>query len=334
MENLCHQFGLRDLVDFTTRENSKLDLVLTDVAEYDSPTKLAPIANNDHCCILLKGVQYHRSNYTKVKKRIVTPERKKDLLTDLASISWDAVLNATNVNDKVLIFHQIITTLLNKHCPEKTVKVRSDRPPWMTNSILKLIRARDEAHSRGCLSYKLLRSPVQRAIRSSKRRYIDEKLNSEQDTKSWWETVKQITNNQTKPKVPEYAVINVERQDNKQLCENLNNYYQSVGGEAVQQSGDVKRGRRVPLDQLSLGEVKHLINMLDTSKATSQEDFPTWLSKEGKEDVCVPFQDIINCMLVSGKFPDFYKRDQISPYLKYLSLKFTRILDLFLCFFT
>ena len=48
-----------------------------------------------------------------------------------------------------------------------------------------------------CLSYKLLRSLVQRAIRSSKRRFVDEKLNCEQDTRSWWETVRQITNNQT-----------------------------------------------------------------------------------------------------------------------------------------
>lgn len=214
MENLCQQFGLRDLVNFTTREDAKLDLVLTDVAEYGSPTKLAPISNNDHCCILLNGVQYHHSNYTNVKRRLVTPERKKDLLADLASISWDTVLNANCINDKVQHFHQIITSLLNKHCPEKTVKIRSDRPPWMTNSILKLIRARVEAHSRGCLSYKLLRSLVQRAIRSSKRRFIDEELNCEQDTKSWWETVRQITNNQTKPKVPEYAVINGERQDN------------------------------------------------------------------------------------------------------------------------
>ena len=55
----------------------------------------------------------------------------------------------------------------------------------------------------------------------------------------------------------------------------------------------MERGRRVLLDQLSLGEIKHLINTLDTSKATSQEDFPTWLSKEGKEDIYVPFQDII-----------------------------------------
>ena len=77
VENLFQQFGLRNLVDFITREDFKLDLVLTNVAEYESPTKLAPIANNDHCCFLINGVQYHRSNYTKVTKRIVTPERKK-----------------------------------------------------------------------------------------------------------------------------------------------------------------------------------------------------------------------------------------------------------------
>ena len=70
------------------REDVKLDLVLKDVTKYSSPTKVAPISNNDHCCILLKGVQYHCSNYTKVKGRIVTPECKKDLLADLASISW------------------------------------------------------------------------------------------------------------------------------------------------------------------------------------------------------------------------------------------------------
>ena len=54
MDNLFQQFGLRDLVDFITRENFKLDLVLTNVAEYESPTKLAPIANMTTAASLLK----------------------------------------------------------------------------------------------------------------------------------------------------------------------------------------------------------------------------------------------------------------------------------------
>ena len=49
------------------------------------------------------------------------------------------------------------------------------------------------------------------------------------------------------------------------------------------------------------------------TKATSHVDYPTWLSKEGREDICVPVHDIINSMLQSGQYSDFYKRAQITP---------------------
>ena len=52
---------------------------------------------------------------------------------------------------------------------------------------------------------------------------------------------------------------------------------------------------------------------LNVSKATSEEDFPTWVSVEGREDICTPLQDIINTMLSSLQFPDKWKRAQISP---------------------
>ena len=40
INNLCQQFGLHDLVDFTTRKNANLDLVLTAAAEYKNARKL------------------------------------------------------------------------------------------------------------------------------------------------------------------------------------------------------------------------------------------------------------------------------------------------------
>ena len=95
---------------------------------------------------------------------------------------------------------------------------------------------------------------------------------------------------------------------------NLNSYYRDVGGEAVNSEyTSSSPEQQTPLDLLSLGDVKHLINQLDTSKATSQEDFPTWLSKDGEEDICVPMQDIINTMLTTGQYPDHWKQAQITP---------------------
>ena len=68
-----------------------------------------------------------------------------------------------------------------------------------------------------------------------------------------------------------------------------------------------------PLDHLSLGEIKLLLNKLNTRKSTSTEDFPTWVSAEASEDICVPLQDIINTMLTTSEFPCKWKRAQIKP---------------------
>ena len=99
--------------------------------------------------------------------------------------------------------------------------MRSDRLQWMTSSILKLIEAREEAHSKGCASYTFLRSLVQRAIRSSERKFVNEQLNNQKDTKAWWDTLKLLT----KPPHPisdenRRTVIDGEPLFNHQLAEN------------------------------------------------------------------------------------------------------------------
>jgi exonuclease III len=50
--NLCEQFGLSNIVNFPTRHDVTLDLILTDLTAYiDQVDKLAPLGTNDHCCI-------------------------------------------------------------------------------------------------------------------------------------------------------------------------------------------------------------------------------------------------------------------------------------------
>ena len=107
------------------------------MAEHNAAVKLPPISNNDHCCILVEGQQCRKSNYVKVQRRVVTPQRKNALLADLASASWNDVLDAKDVHEKVTVFHNQDTVLLDKHCPEKTVKFCSDGPPRITNLIIK-----------------------------------------------------------------------------------------------------------------------------------------------------------------------------------------------------
>ena len=54
-------------------------------------------------------------------------------------------------------------------------------------------------------------------------------------------------------------------------------------------------------------------NIIDPTKATSSDDFPTRASKEGRERLCIPIHDIINTMLANGVYPDLWKQALIVP---------------------
>ena len=78
-----------------------------------------------------------------------------------------------------------------------------------------------------------------------------------------------------------------------------------IGGGCFADTKNVKIDfLETPLQPVDLGEIKHRINRIDETKSCSSKDFPAWVTKEAKEDLCIPIQHIINTMLKSGEFPD------------------------------
>jgi hypothetical protein len=54
----------------------------------------------------------------------------------------------------------------------------------------------------------------------------------------------------------------------------------------------------------------------DTSKVTHSQDFPSWITKECVEDICVPVTEIINSMLEQRQYPARYKTAEVRPLKK------------------
>jgi hypothetical protein len=97
------------------------------------------------------------------------------------------------------------------------------------------------------------------------------------------------------------------------FCADINSYYTKVGSHPNDITYAHDTDTSPELDPLSLGKIKLLLSRLDCTKSTSSEDFPTWISVDGREDMCIPMQDIINCMLATGLYPDKWKQAQVSP---------------------
>ena len=51
---------------------------------------------------------------------------------DLINTDWGEVLNCENVDEKVSKFHNCLGLTLDKHFPEKTIKISSLDKKWMS----------------------------------------------------------------------------------------------------------------------------------------------------------------------------------------------------------
>ena len=117
-----------------------------------------------------------------------------------SSIDWHALENddislyASNLNSTILF--------LTKECiPNKSIRVRTSDPPWITTLLKKLIRKRKRLYrkakrthlERHWIKFRQLRNETNTMICNSKQQYYDniaEKLKSKSlSSKDWWSTL-------------------------------------------------------------------------------------------------------------------------------------------------
>lgn len=112
---------------------------------------------------------------------------------DLQSISWHHLYNEQIVDNKIIIFNNIITTLFNKHIPKRTVRITKPSAPWLTNEIkhFKNIRRKALQKYKRTQSvadrdyYKAIRNRVVSMIRAAKKAYVESLCNQNNPRKTW-----------------------------------------------------------------------------------------------------------------------------------------------------
>jgi hypothetical protein len=315
LDSLRQQFQLRDLVNFDTRNSSRLDLILSDIEEYSDATKLAPVGSSDHCSILLKGRPVSNNKYKYIHRRPNNESIRQDVLYDIACTDWSPILEEADVDKQVDTLHHIVNGVLDKNCPMKKYRARQDNPTWATPLIQKLIRARDRAYKNGCKSWQALKHLIRKLLRKKKVNFVNTNLNNACSSKKWWTTLKQLENKSITSSCKDSYIINDKCMPAKTLCDELKVYYVNAGGPYINDPCDITPDHPIThdLQQLSIGQVKSMLGNIDPSKATSKQDFPSWVSKYGSSDLCVPVCHIFNTMLRTKRYPKLWKNADILP---------------------
>ena len=152
-QQLTRHFHLKQIVDFRTRGSSKLDLILTNLADfYDKPYGIPPFGLSDHLTILAfpnirtKGTQNKKVIYVRDKR----PSSIKRVGKFLSEVPWDFMVSCNrsceeNLNNFTCIINYALDTLT----PLKAVVTNHNDRPWMNNNLRTLINKRQKAFAQG-----------------------------------------------------------------------------------------------------------------------------------------------------------------------------------------
>ena len=122
---IADTFKLKNIVPFSTRGDAQLDKILTNMEEYrlENCNKLAPLANNDHCCITVTNCFRKPYQYIYKLKRKSTRATKMAVEQDIALLDWTPVLEAHNIDEKVNTYYNMINSIVDQHCPLRKIKI-------------------------------------------------------------------------------------------------------------------------------------------------------------------------------------------------------------------
>ena len=179
VSHLYNHFRLKQLVNFATRGDNTLDLILTNWSEYyQKPVKFPPFGLSDHCTIkITPKVRSKRENsIKKVFVRDLRLSSKQALARYFTSIDWSTIDIFQSTEEKCQFFNNIIHLGLDTIMPVKSLKIHTQDAPWMTGHLKSLIRKRQKAFSRNCPTFKFYRNRVNRESKRCKSIYYQTKI--------------------------------------------------------------------------------------------------------------------------------------------------------------
>ena len=155
-----------------------LDHYYTNRVDKISPVQKQHRGGSDH--MLIFAIRYSRSFKTSpryIRKRSYKKFNQADFKAEIQRVSWLDVYLSDDVNQAVKLMSEKITTILDIMAPMKTVQVRTNYAPWLSQATKDLMSERDMLQERAAQSknsedwkqFKSLRNKINSRLKSEER---------------------------------------------------------------------------------------------------------------------------------------------------------------------
>ena len=211
--NIIDIYGLTQLITEPTRvtqySSTLIDLCLTNSPDKISKSGVINIGISDHSAVYLtRKVAHLRSNMHKtVEVRQLKNFNEAEFLRDLRMIDWNRVTTHNNPNEMWDFWKHLLASVIDKHAPFRTKRVKNKRSPWITNELLREIHKRDFLKKKAASTndpsiwkqFKDARNRANNSVKKAKHKYFSENLDANKnDPRKTWRLINELQSRQSK----------------------------------------------------------------------------------------------------------------------------------------
>ena len=207
-------------------------------------------------------------------------------------------------------------SVIDKHAPFKTKRVKHKRSPWITNELLREIHKRDFLKKKAASTndpsiwkqFKDARNKANNSVKKAKRKYFSENLDANKsDARKTWQLINELQSRQSKStKVSQVKTGNQVFTSPGDIAEAFNNHFTNISQSAAQEIPGLEIDPLAfinPVNGVFSFQRINIKKVIDVGKATGLDKIPNRLLKIDADVVAPSLTGIFNQSLVTGIFP-------------------------------
>ena len=336
-------YGFAQLVKVATRHfpgqvSTGLDHVYSNVPDKIQEVRALHWGGSDHMLILtVRRSRSYYSSPTYIRKRSYKRFDQDQFLSLVRTTNWLPIYLCEDVDHAVTQFTQKMTAILDILCPMRTIQLRKNYAPWLSDNMKKLIKWRDGLHKKAVESqdkndwghYKKVRNMITNNLRFEERTWQRKNIQIHEgnsNSSGTWKTIKRILNWKSSGsptrlyyngilKTKSQEVADIQNDFFIRKIENIKKSMKSSNSDPLCLLRKLMKNRQCNfrLKPVYPDTVQKIIAGLSNSKSFGFDNIDTQCLKLAKDEIVPVITHIINLSISQNRFPESWKQSKIIP---------------------
>ena len=318
---------IKNLTRVTNKTSSLIDHIYTNVKNKISDFEVIRVSKSDHFLIHCKYSQEVPrkcvKGHTTIMYRCYKHFKTNEFYESLAKVNFDNVLSSTDPNKAIEIIHELLISVINKHAPLRTKRIKNcDIPLWLNKETIEAMQKRDSIDKKTQFDlFKIQRNIVNNMVKNDKRNYFNKIIENNKDTATIWKAMNTLTNNSKKKNNTKIDL----------LPNTINDYFLNISNNLL--SHEVKiniqkykcpdvlinfckkqnNSKTFSIPIMTIQDVYNLINNMKNSKSLGPDKIPTYLLKLALPYIANALTYAYNLCIEQNTFPSLLKEAKVIP---------------------